>query len=136
MLNNERDALKTQLEDVTATLAKMEAEKSSLLSEEAEALRRNVSRRDEEVCRERGRERGGLKGERGERGKYMGRGEREIRRGGGRKRRTKESGKKGRRERVSLLSFTSSHSFVSIVFLEWQPLVFSQYNLVYYILLY
>ncbi|KAF6034387.1 GOLGA4 [Bugula neritina] len=47
-LSNERDALKTQLEQTTSTLKTLEAEKTSLLSEEAEALRRNVSRRDEE----------------------------------------------------------------------------------------
>lgn len=48
-LSNERDALKTQLEQTTSTLKTLEAEKTSLLSEETEALRRNVSRRDEEV---------------------------------------------------------------------------------------
>ena len=49
MLSNERDALKAQLEDATSSLQKLETERTSLFSEEADALRKSVSRRDEEV---------------------------------------------------------------------------------------
>lgn len=49
LLSNERDALRTQLEEATGTLQRLESEKSALFSEEADALRRSVSRRDEEV---------------------------------------------------------------------------------------
>ena len=49
LITNERDAYKTQLDEATSTLSKQESEKASLFSEEAEALRKSISRRDEEV---------------------------------------------------------------------------------------
>ena len=49
LITNERDAYKTQLDEATSILSKQESEKASLFSEEAEALRKSISRRDEEV---------------------------------------------------------------------------------------
>lgn len=57
LLSNERDALKSQLEEATSSLSRLESEKAALFSEEADALRKSVSRRDEEVSVRGGRRR-------------------------------------------------------------------------------